>query len=221
MSGDLLTSAVSSPFHVPVTRLRAKSSSPNAPNIDTRVTRAAQLVATPVIPLAPSHSSADDRSAVQQTLSLMGMDDAPTPCHCRLSKCIKMYCDCFANNRYCTPACQCTGCENGADNEDALALARDMIRQRNPNAFSVKVQGRRGVKRHMNGCRCSKSRCQKRYCECFRAGIQCTSACQCQNCCNGRESFGELPALGPEDDSDDLFGTLTMAFNEGTVRLGC
>lgn len=114
-----------------------------------------------------------------------------------------MYCDCFAQARYCTSACRCIGCANVAVNEPNLQRARTLISKRNPHAFGTKVSSRRGTRRHAQGCKCSKSRCQKRYCECFHAGVQCTSACQCQNCCNGRESFGELPEL--DRDGDLLF----------------
>ena len=37
-------------------------------------------------------------------------------------------------------------------------------------------------------CHCSKSKCLKLYCECFRRGEYCHPACQCNNCCN-REEF--------------------------------
>ena len=37
---------------------------------------------------------------------------------------------------------------------------------------------------HLKGCRCSKSKCLQRYCECFQAGVPCTSACKCRNCHN-------------------------------------
>lgn len=33
-------------------------------------------------------------------------------------------------------------------------------------------------------CTCKKSKCVKFYCECFRAGIECGTNCQCLNCCN-------------------------------------
>lgn len=38
------------------------------------------------------------------------------------------------------------------------------------------------------GCKCSKSACQKKYCECFRAGATCGDHCVCQNCQNCGEN---------------------------------
>ena len=43
-----------------------------------------------------------------------------------------------------------------------------------------------GVGRSINkfGCRCARSKCIKKYCECFAAGVKCSVYCQCVNCMN-------------------------------------
>jgi hypothetical protein len=34
------------------------------------------------------------------------------------------------------------------------------------------------------GCTCSKSNCNKKYCECFKIGKKCSNKCRCINCMN-------------------------------------
>lgn len=33
---------------------------------------------------------------------------------------------------------------------------------------------------HIRGCTCKKSRCQKKYCECFQLGVPCSDKCRCK-----------------------------------------
>ncbi|KAL3782534.1 hypothetical protein HJC23_005208 [Cyclotella cryptica] len=42
----------------------------------------------------------------------------------------------------------------------------------------------RDQKQHRVGCKCKKSMCLKKYCECFQNGIQCGISCKCINCGN-------------------------------------
>jgi hypothetical protein len=37
---------------------------------------------------------------------------------------------------------------------------------------------------HSRGCRCVKSQCQQKYCECFQNGVTCTDKCTCVDCKN-------------------------------------
>ena len=39
-------------------------------------------------------------------------------CNCKKSKCLKLYCECFANNRFCGGHCACNGCSNHAEHDD-------------------------------------------------------------------------------------------------------
>lgn len=41
------------------------------------------------------------------------------------------------------------------------------------------------------GCRCSRTRCLKLYCDCFQAGRICTSSCSCISCLNIKSESGE------------------------------
>ena len=133
-------------------------------------------------------------------------------CNCRLSKCIKMYCECFAAGVHCGPSCRCSNCENGHDNEPTLAKIRQGIRKRNPMAFEIKIRHTAvGARRHTQGCRCTKSKCLKRYCECFREGMPCSKECQCVDCHNGQHSSSELPAVSPVMTDEDAIAELVAS----------
>jgi len=59
-------------------------------------------------------------------------------CNCKRSKCLKLYCDCFAFGQGCGPECNCQDCANKEGNEERK-LAIDAILDRNPNAFKPKI----------------------------------------------------------------------------------
>jgi len=113
------------------------------------------------------------------------------PCNCKKSKCLKLYCECFAAEKYCD-SCNCQDCYNNAQNEQARNDAIKATKAKNPNAFKIKIErqggGRSGCgaegREHNMGCRCKKSACLKKYCECFEAGVTCGDKCKCLDCLN-------------------------------------
>ena len=44
-------------------------------------------------------------------------DCAPKVCNCTSSGCLKLYCECFKNNRFCNGGCRCNGCSNCKEHE--------------------------------------------------------------------------------------------------------
>lgn len=110
-------------------------------------------------------------------------------CNCRNSKCLKLYCECFASGDYCHN-CNCSGCFNIAKFEVPLTQAHRIeaihnILERNPIAFRRKsahyAPGAEAtdIAKHYKGCACKRSGCLKKYCECFQAGISCSGHCKC------------------------------------------
>ncbi|GAX76458.1 hypothetical protein CEUSTIGMA_g3903.t1 [Chlamydomonas eustigma] len=138
-----------------------------------------------------------------------GGSSAKKQCNCKNSRCLKLYCECFASGRYCD-ACNCVNCFNNRENEGTRQSAVEAILERNPNAFRPKIQGSESeavaaraviidgnAPRHTKGCNCKKSTCLKKYCECFQAGIFCSDICKCMDCKNydGSEARAQVMAV--------------------------
>jgi hypothetical protein len=90
-------------------------------------------------------------------------------CSCSKTKCNRKYCECFNSGNYCID-CNCKDCNN-----------KPPI-----NTYTNKRPTESPSKNKKNAiiCTCTKSSCNKNYCECFKNGQKCTSLCRCISCEN-------------------------------------
>ncbi|KAJ8627014.1 hypothetical protein MRB53_020321 [Persea americana] len=155
----------------------------------------------------------------RRRLENAGEGEACKRCNCKKSKCLKLYCECFAAGVYCVEPCSCHDCFNKPVHEDTVLATRKQIESRNPLAFAPKVirnsetileTGDEGINtpasaRHKRGCNCKKSSCLKKYCECYQGGVGCSSNCRCEGCKNayGRKGAGYAPAGTEEAEPED------------------
>ena len=99
-------------------------------------------------------------------------------CNCIKTKCMKKYCECFANNKFCKN-CVCIDCKN--KNEEILTDNKENKENKENNSLSINKDSKAIF------CTCSKSGCNKKYCDCYKENKRCNIKCRCINCLNADE----------------------------------
>jgi len=99
-------------------------------------------------------------------------------CTCEKSKCLKKYCDCFANGELCSTTCQCFDCRN-------------LVNYANDSNISNKINAKENLSENSKTilCTCTRSNCIKNYCDCYKANMKCTPKCRCIDCRNSSSTM--------------------------------
>ena len=118
-------------------------------------------------------------------------------CTCKKTKCIKKYCECFSSGVFCQN-CKCENCENKQNyliennninkKEEEDLDENKNIKQNNDNNFDLNDN----YFKKLIICTCSKSGCNKNYCECFKAKVKCNNKCRCIKCLNKPDDVIQL-----------------------------
>ncbi|KAL7551029.1 hypothetical protein ACHAWF_014238 [Thalassiosira exigua] len=165
---------------------------------------------------------AENAPVIAQQSNEEGGDIAPGDtlncCKCKKSRCLKLYCECFGKQQHCGAGCNCTRCLNRPQHADDRVRAIAAIKRKNPHAFKPRPP------KETVECRCRKTACLKKYCECYVRGLYCGAACECRGCENvdpaalakreqedegtvesqsdGSEEYKEEDVEGEEEDGD-------------------
>lgn len=100
-------------------------------------------------------------------------------CKCQKTRCLKLYCECFASDEYCQ-GCDCVDCHNTKAYELERKKMWRKINER--STFGIK---RKAVEKPEEACcNCKKTGCSKKYCECYKKGLKCGAGCNCHDCTN-------------------------------------
>ena len=133
------------------------------------------------------------KAALKDVVPVLVDNSAKRGCVCKKTKCLKLYCECFANGGVCGPGCRCDNCHNTMELQDLRELIIQETLAKNPLAFKSKYKSMAAEdkKLHSRGCKCSKTGCQKNYCECFKKGLGCSALCRCDGCNNEKIELKE------------------------------
>ena len=94
-------------------------------------------------------------------------------CSCTKTNCNRKYCECFNAGNYCID-CNCKNCQNKPP--------LNAYTNKRPDDLDSKSKKSKEI------CTCTKSGCNKNYCECFKNGNKCSSLCRCIGCENTEDN---------------------------------
>ena len=112
-------------------------------------------------------------------------------CHCKHSRCLKKFCECWALQKECTSSCKCDNCGNIAGTDDynkAMSKYKETVIQ----------------------CTCKNSKCIKKYCICFLNGQKCGKTCKCIECKNVDDALFNALSIIPGNVADSLYNASSI-----------
>ena len=90
-------------------------------------------------------------------------------CSCTKTYCNRFYCECYRMGRFCKD-CNCKNCKNKPP--------ANSLTNKHPSQIPIDSKKVNIV------CTCTRSGCNKKYCECYKNGNKCNSECRCVKCEN-------------------------------------
>lgn len=122
-------------------------------------------------------------------------NDSKTHCNCSRSQCLKLYCECLSKGNLCNSRCRCMNCLNNQRTLEIRDIVLRTMKTKNPKGennnegVDTGEENGTGTKGKGEGCKCKRSMCKKKYCECFINGLKCTKFCKCQGCKNKEKTI--------------------------------
>nr|ACN36817.1 unknown [Zea mays] len=146
-------------------------------------------------------------------------------CACKKSRCLKLYCPCFAGGGYCSDKCGCQPCFSKEAFSETVQTTRKVLLSRQKR-MSMKINRRPEANAEpmedahhsssstppRRGCNCKKSSCLKKYCDCYQDGTGCSLFCRCDDCQN---PFGKNDGIIADDSKRYLYTGADLDHSEG------
>ncbi|XP_051184579.1 uncharacterized protein [Lolium perenne] len=192
---------------------------PPPPALPTPVTEAAAPASVPLPPpaavwTAVSPPAEANGNSDRKKKRRADDGDGCRTCSCKKSRCLKLYCVCFASGSHCSELCGCEPCYNKPVHgvpRNAPGLPLQVVRPAEVGQDTAEQLIRSPMDIFRRKCTCKKSSCLKKYCDCYQGGAGCSINCKCDDCKN---PYGRK--VGVIMDSQSILATPAANERNGT-----